>query len=201
MGEDPGAGAVRRPAPEGPLEHAELLQEVASGSEEALVELYRAFEGRIFAFAQSRMNDPAFAADLVNEVMVEVWKKASTFQGRSAVSSWILGIARNRLMDEVRRRGRRHFDELDERTPDDDSVDASEVMAAADDASQVEECMGRLNEAQREAVHLAFYEDLSYGEIAEIAGCPEGTVKTRIHHAKKALQRCLQGFGLGPRHA
>ncbi len=183
------------------MEHERLLEEIASGSEEALVALYRAFEGRIFAFAQSRLNDPAFAADLVNEVMVEVWKKASTFEGRSAASSWILGIARNRLMDEIRRRGRRHFDELDEATPDEGQTDATEALAAADDAGHVEECMKRLNEAQREAVHLAFYEDLSYAEIAEIAGCPEGTVKTRVFHAKKALQRCLRGFGLGPADA
>lgn len=183
------------------MEHERLLAEIASGSEAALVELFRAFEGRIFAFAQSRLNDPAFSSDLVSEVMVEVWKKADSFEGRSAVSTWILGIARNRLMDEIRRRGRRHFDELDETTPDDESVDAPAALAAADDAGHVEECMGRLNEAQREAVHLAFYEDLTYGEIAELAGCPEGTVKTRIYHAKKALQRCLQGFGLGPSHA
>ncbi len=183
------------------MDHNELLESIAAGSEPALVELFRAFEGRIFAFAQSRLNDPAFASDLVCEVMVEVWKNADSFEGRSAVSSWILGIARNRLMDEIRRRGRRHFDELDETTPDDESIDASAALAAAGDAGHVKECMDRLNEAQREAVHLAFYEDLTYVEIAGITDCPEGTVKTRIYHAKKALQRCLQGFGLESRNA
>ncbi len=183
------------------MNHDELLAEVAAGNEDALLELYRAFEGRIFGFAQSRLNDPAVASDLVNEVMVEVWKKAATFEGRSAAASWILGITRYKIMDELRRRGRRQFDELDESAPDETQVNVSDALAAAGDAQHVQECMRGLSEAQREAVHLAFYEDLSYAEISEIAGCPEGTVKTRVYHAKKALMQCLQALGLGPERA
>ncbi len=171
--------------------HRILLLQIADGDEEALAELYRLFERRIYAFASSRLSDPAVAADLVNEVMMEVWRKADSFEGRALVSTWILGITRHRVLDELRRRGRRRFDELDPEAPEDEVPSAEDAMSGASDAAHLAYCLDQLPEAQREAVHLAFFEDLPYGEIAELAECPPGTVKTRVYHAKQALKRCL----------
>ncbi len=200
MGEDPG-GPADRAEPTGgatlsqtTADHRRLLAEVAEGSETALVELYRAFEQRIYAFGLSRLNDSAAAADLVNEVMVEVWKKADSYQGRSAVSTWILGIAHHRALDEIRRRTRRTFEELDARVPDARAVDPTAALEGLADREKVQACMEELSDAHREAIHLAFFEDLSTREAAEIAGCPQNTVKTRIYHAKAALKRCLAGL-------
>ena len=57
-------------------------------------------------------------------------------------------------------------------------------------------CLGTLKDEHRSAISFAFYDDMTYGEIAEATGVPEGTVKTRVFHAKKLLLRCLEGFGL-----
>ena len=74
----------------------------------------------------------------------------------------------------------------------DDAPDPHKTLEAFQDAERVRTCIEGLNEVQKSAIHLAFYEDLSYSQIAEIENCPTGTVKTRIMAAKAALMRCLQ---------
>ena len=82
----------------------DLLQRIADGDEDALGAFYRLFEGRIYRFALSRLNDVFDAADILNEVMFEVWRGAARFEGRSAVSSWVLGIAHHKTIDRLRKR-------------------------------------------------------------------------------------------------
>lgn len=170
----------------------ELLDRIARGDESALGDFYRAFEGPVYRFVLSRLNDSFEAADIVNEVMMEVWRHAARFEGRSKVTTWVFGIARHKTIDRLRKRRPDHGEELDENLPDDDSPDPVACLVAAENAEFIRLCMERLSEPHREVVHLAFFEDLPYAEIAGIVDCPEGTVKTRMFHAKKALQRCLQ---------
>ena len=169
-----------------------LLDRIAGGDESALADFYHAFEGPVYRFVLSRLNDSFEAADIVNDVMMEVWRNAGRFEGRSKVSTWVFGIARHKTIDRLRKRRPGHADELDENLEDESVADPIDCLAAAENAAFVKHCLGELSAAHREVVHLAFFEDLSYFEIASIAGCPEGTVKTRMFHAKKGLQRCLQ---------
>jgi len=169
----------------------DLLAQVGAGDEAALNQLYRRFEPRILAFAQQRLNDHAAACDILNEVMLEVWRSAKRFEGRSSVATWIFSITRYRLIDLLRRRGRQAADQIDEDLPAEGLVDAEQALAGAADAQQLRFCLERLPERQRDTLHLAFFEDLSYPEIARVMDCPEGTVKTRVYHAKQALKRCL----------
>ena len=78
-----------------------LLEQMAQGSEKALTEFYKAFEPRIFAFAKIRLNDSYEAADLLNEVMWEVWRGANRFEGRSSVATWVFGIANYKILDRL----------------------------------------------------------------------------------------------------
>lgn len=167
-----------------------LLSRMSGGDQDALATFYRRHEAAVFRFVLSRLNDPFEAGDLVIEVMHEAWRSAPRFQGRSAARSWLLGIARHKSLDRVRSQARHKADALEEteEVPDTSTIDA---LAAAEDAEAVRHCLEGLSQQHREVVHLAFYEDLSYREIAEIADCPEGTVKTRIFHAKRALKACL----------
>jgi RNA polymerase sigma-70 factor (ECF subfamily) len=87
----------------------------------------------------------------------------------------------------MRQRARVALADLDAEAPD-EAPDPEAVLAAASDAAQVRDCIDRLSDAHRSAIHLAFWGDLSYGEIAEIEGVPIGTVKTRILHAKRLLR-------------
>lgn len=167
-----------------------LLARVADGDRSAMRVLYLRHAQSAQRFVQSRLRDQFEVSDVVQSAMLEVWRTAGRFQGRSSVRSWILSIARNKMIDHIRKDARTELSEPDDTVPD-DAPTAEVVIANAQDAARVRACVDELNAQQRAAIHLAFFEDLSYGEIAEIENVPDGTIKTRVFHAKKLLLRCL----------
>ena len=167
-----------------------LVSQVAAGDKAAMRALYLRHAETAQRFVQSRLRDQFEVADIVHTTMLEVWRTAGRFKGRSSVRSWILSIARNKTIDHIRKSARVDVSEPDETIPD-DAPDAEAVMAAVQDSARVRACVENLSPQHRSAVHLAFFQDMSYGEIAEVEGVPEGTIKTRIYHAKKLLMRCL----------
>ena len=172
---------------------AALLARVAEGDKQALAALYKALEKPVFRFIRSRLNDSFEASDILHDVFMEVWRSAGRFEGRSKVQTWIFGIAYRKVIDAHRKRGRT---DLMGETPDsvDDSPDAETCLASSQEAEHVRHCLGTLKDDHRAAIAMAFYDDMTYGEIAEVAGVPEGTIKTRVFHAKKLLMRCLSGL-------
>lgn len=172
--------------------HAQLLTQISNGDKQALAKLYRALEKPVYRFLHSKLNDPFECSDLLHDVFMEVWRSAGRFEGRSKVQTWIFGIAYRKVIDLHRKRGRQYVtDDIPE--TEDDSPDAESCMAAGQEAEHVRHCLGELKDDHRTAISLAFYEDMTYSEIAEVAGVPEGTIKTRVFHAKKLLMRCLSG--------
>lgn len=171
-----------------------LLTAVAAGSESALRDLYHRYESRVYRFALTRLGEAADAADVVNDVMLQVWRSAERFQGRSRVSTWILGIAHHKVIDRLRQRGRQESDELDDRMVDDSSPDSLREAVAEQEIRQLQFCMKRLSAIQRQVLELTFLEQCSYGEISDILSCPQGTVKTRVFHARKLLRECIEHF-------
>ncbi|MBW2245464.1 MAG: RNA polymerase sigma factor, partial [Deltaproteobacteria bacterium] len=106
------------------------------------------------------------------------------------------------IIDRLRKRGDRVFEDIEESSPADTTANAEDVMAGVGDALSVRTCVERLPPAQREVIHLAFFQELSYSEIARVMDCPEGTVKTRVYHAKRSLKVCLAaGLAGSPAHA
>jgi RNA polymerase sigma-70 factor (ECF subfamily) len=171
---------------------AQLLARISQGDKDALAQLYRVLEKPVFRFILSRLNDPFESADILHDVFIEVWRSAGRFEGRSKVKTWIFGIAYRKVIDLHRKRGRMQVsDDIPEAI--DDSPDAASCLAAGQEAAHVRYCMDRLKDDHRSAIAMAFYEDMTYGQIAEVSGVPEGTIKTRIFHAKKLLLRCLSG--------
>jgi RNA polymerase sigma factor (sigma-70 family) len=169
---------------------ADLLARTAQGDKSAFSALYRTLERPVYRFIASKLNDPHEAADILNEVFMEIWRAAGRFEGRSAVKTWIFGIAYRKTMDHFRKTARVSVsDDIPEVA--DESPDALTCLASAQEAEHVRHCMGTLSPDHRSAIELAFYEDLSYPEIAGITGIAEGTVKTRVFHAKKLLMHCL----------
>lgn len=157
----------------------------------AMRELYLAHADAVRRFVRSRVRDDFEAADIVHDTMLAVWRNASGFQQRASVRTWILSIARNKTLDHIRKQSRVKLAEPDETIPDDDPS-AETVIGAAQDAARVRACVDELSEAHRAAVHLAFFEDMTCAEIAEVEQVPAGTIKTRIYHAKKLIMRCLE---------
>ncbi|HUJ88128.1 MAG TPA: sigma-70 family RNA polymerase sigma factor [Burkholderiales bacterium] len=173
-------------------EEAMLIEGIARGREQDLAEFYRRYHGRIYAFLLRRLGDAADAAEAANDVMLEVWRGAARFEGRSRPLTWVLGIAQHKALDRMRRR--RPDAANDERDPqelEDAGAGAPELLGRKQDSERLRRCLERLSEVQRAVVHLAFFEDLGYDEIAAILECPQGTVKTRMFHAKQGLKRCL----------
>lgn len=150
---------------------------------------YEAVGPDLHRFIQTRLNDPHEAADVLQETMLEVWRQAHAFERRSAVRTWVFSIARNKAIDRVRRSaptGPAPDEEIADAAPDPEAA-----MAALQDGDRLRECIGSLKTVHRAAIQLAYFRDLPYGEIAQIENCSIGTVKTRIHHAKRLLLHCL----------
>ena len=174
-----------------PNEHTTLLRRIAAGSEQALSEFYHSFHGNIYAFALKLLKDPVDAAEILNEVMLEVWRSAKRFEGRSRVKTWVMGITHHKIIDKLRKHSRQKTETIDPNISDEHSATALDALAGAENAKLVRRCMEKLSDIHRQVVHLAFFEDLPYPEIARILDCPDGTVKTHMFHAKQLLKRCL----------
>ena len=164
---------------------------MAQGQESALVQFFRVFEPKIFAFAKIRLNDSQEASDLLHEVMWEVWRSAGRFEGRSSVTSWVFGIAHHKVVDRIRSRSKHSAEPLDEIAEIESDQDVEGLITQKQMGTHLQHCMEKLSDDHRQVVHLAFFEDLSYREISDIVGSPEGTLKARMFHAKQALKRCL----------
>jgi len=162
----------------------DLLAKVARKDEASFQRLYEEFAKRVFRYALTLLRNQHLAEEVVQETMITVWSTASTYSGRSRVSTWIFGIARHKSYDILKRekRGSR----------------ASEFPAVMDDPApaiereaQVHAALEGLPPDQREVVFLTFYENLPYKAIADLLEIPEGTVKSRMYHAKKRLAEAL----------
>jgi RNA polymerase sigma-70 factor, ECF subfamily len=166
------------------------LAEIADGREAALEHFYRHYHAQVYQFALRRVSNNADAAEIANETMLEVWRAAARFAGDSRVRTWLFGIVNHRAIDLLRRRRRTTEGELDE-LADESACSVADVVGGAQDAGHVRHCVEQLPERQRAVVHLAFFEELSYPEVAEVLNVPVGTIKTRVMHAKQRLQHCL----------
>jgi len=167
-----------------------LVRKVAAGDHVAMKQIYELHSGPLFHFVKNWLADHHEASDIVHETMLEVWRRADRFQGRSSLKSWIFSIARNKSIDRNRKSSRLSYtDEMPDIT--DEQANPMEALELSQDAAILKLCISNLSETHRRMIHLAFYQDLSYREISEIEDCPVGTVKTRILHAKKLLMRDL----------
>ncbi len=171
-------------------ELAELVRRIAGEDRNAFDRLYRELETPLYRFILSRLNDPFRAADVLHDVFLDVWRGAGGFLGTASVKTWLFAIAYRKVMDVYRKDGRLvGEDEIAERVSDE--PDAVTCLIASEEREMLAHCLGTLKPAHRSAIELAFIEDMSYREVAEVVGVPEGTIKTRVFHAKSLLLRCL----------
>ncbi len=167
-----------------------LLEQVACGDKAAMHTLYERYHDTLFAFICLRCNDEAMTRDIVHDTMLAVWRGASRFNQGSSVKTWIFAIGRNKMVDQIRKSSQISFVE---QVPDvvDDSPNPDLVIEASQNAFQVHECLSKLTKTQCAVIRLAFFDNMTYEEIALVENIPVGTVKSRIFHAKKALMHYL----------
>lgn len=174
----------------------ELLKRVASADATALRVLYGRHHVRVFRFITRLVANDAIAEELTNEVFIDVWKHAGKFEGRSAASTWLLAIARNKAISLLRRRKDEALDE-DAAAQIPDAEDTPEVVAQKHNKrSIIRTCLGQLSSEHREVIDLIYYHEKSVREVSEIVEVPESTVKTRMFYARKALSTLLLDAGV-----
>ncbi len=170
-----------------------LVRLVASGDRDALAELYARFGGTLFRYLLQLTNERGLAEEVLQDTLVGAWKSAGTFEGRSSVQTWLIGIARRQAHNSLRRRAlpRADVEELD--VLESSGPNPEDAAIAAAEREEVAAAIRWLTPAHREVLTLAFVDGLSYEEIATIAGVPEGTIKSRLSNAKRNLRILLQG--------
>ncbi|MBI1173052.1 sigma-70 family RNA polymerase sigma factor [bacterium] len=168
-----------------------LMLAVRDGRDRAAFALlFRHFAPRVKSYLMKSGASAAQAEECAQDVMTTLWQKAGMFDpARASVSTWIFTIARNRMIDMVRR----------DRRPDpepapwdrDAEPDQAEVYAAAEESRALTAALADLPEKQRSLIQRAFYGDLSHSEIALETGLPLGTIKSRIRLALDRLRARL----------
>jgi len=173
-------------------EELRLLSRVADRDRDALTALYSVYHPRLFRFLYRLTNSYTAADELVNDIMLAVWKSASSFRGESRVSTWVFGIAYRQAMRRMRRRRLKIRRDKD---PDEFGAQGNRDVEAED---LVRQGLESLPPAQQLAMLLVFYQGLSYAEVADVTGYPVNTVKTRMYHARRKLRDFLDAAGALP---
>ena len=205
--ETPAAPPLRKAAARAqPAAPRELLAAMAGGDQRALDVLYREWSPKDRVFAHLRLlrcglDAEAMAGEITVDVFHELWRHPLRYDGRVEFGTWLLTLARNKTVDQIRRHGKRQtleesFDE--EGDPEDDpyaeaAPDPRVLQENAQRRTAVLRCLQRLrNPLQRESLTLWALEDLSVLDIARIQDVPEGTVKTRLFHGRLNLRQCIE---------
>jgi RNA polymerase sigma-70 factor (ECF subfamily) len=142
------------------------------------------------------VRDEGMAEDLISEVFLDVWRQAGRFEGRSAVSTWMLAIARFKALSALRRRPDEELDEETASAIEDPTDDPGTTLEKKDKGAMIRKCLVGLSADHREIIDLVYYHEKSVEEVAQIVGIPENTVKTRMFYARKRLAELLKAAGI-----
>jgi RNA polymerase sigma-70 factor (ECF subfamily) len=175
---------------------AALIGRVVRGDRLAMQVLYGRHHVRVYRFALRLVRDEHVAEDLVSEVFLDVWRHAAKFEGRAAVSTWMLAIARFKALSALRRRKDAELNDEAAAEVADASDDPETIAQKRDLGNALRRCLIALSPEHREVVDLVYYHEKSVGEVASIVGVPESTVKTRMFYARKKLAELLQAAGV-----
>lgn len=194
----PGAGTCgtlsRVPAPGSRPLADDTLDRVAAGDQDAFAALYDAVSPAVHGTALAVLRDPDHAAEVTQEVMVEIWRTASRYDRRlGSPRTWATTMAHRRAVDRVRSvQAQRTRDQaaLDRDRPVDYDHVAEQVEGRME-AERLRHCMDGLTDTQRESVTLAYYGGLSYREVAEDLNAALPTIKSRIRDGLIRLRDCL----------
>jgi len=189
---------------------AALLAQVSLGDRAAFRTLYRHTSAHLLGVVLRIQRDRAQAEDVLQEVYVNVWRAAQSFDGRlSQPLTWLTSIARNRAIDALRRHrtepatvsstvaGAGADDDHDMlQNFASDAPGPTDLLEQAADARALRQCLGALSGEQQQCVALAFYQGLSHAEVAAHLRQPLGSVKSWVRRGLMALKSCLDRLGV-----
>ena len=168
-----------------------LLERIAREDRRAVAELYARHQRPLFRYLCQLTPDHGLAEEILQDTIVAVWQGAASFEGRSAVRTWLFAIARRQAHNVLRRRGQPLADEDALEALEDSDPGPEERVLKQSDAHEVQRAIARLPLIHREVLVLNFVNGLRYDEISAVLGVPEGTVKSRLSNAKRGLRRLI----------
>ncbi len=187
------------------LELSKLLARAGLGDRAAFATLYERTSSHLLGVVLRIQRDRAQAEDILQEVYVNVWRAAQSFDAaQSQPLTWLSSIARNRAIDSLRRtQTQPQFRSTITSSTDEEETDVYDTVAdsapgpldllsRASDARALSSCMQALSAQQRQSVALAFFDGLSHAEVAEQMRQPLGTVKSWVRRALMSLKSCLE---------
>lgn len=168
-----------------------LIRRIARGDRQALVELYACYQRALFAYLLQLTPDYGLAEELLQDTLVAVWKSAYSFEERSSVLTWLIGIARRQAHNTLRQRKLPTADisEFGDLPATDLEPEAFVLASVARD--ELVQAFRRLAPVHREVLVLIFVQELSYQAAAAVLEVPVGTVKSRLSNARRALRVLL----------
>jgi RNA polymerase sigma-70 factor, ECF subfamily len=168
-----------------------LLASIAAGDRLALRKFYFQYHRRLQRFLHTVSNDAVLMEEIINDTLLAVWRNARGFRGESRVSTWVFGIAYRRALKTLQRASK-------QRTTGPQNPNA-ELQSCVDKTAQnferrnwIDAALAQLSVEHRLVVELTYFLGLSCDEVSAIAGCPTGTVKTRLYHARARLRQALE---------
>lgn len=181
------------------LSDQELMRIVQAGDLSPASEIYDRYSGRIYNFALRFLKNSEAAEDATQEVFVKMIRHASQFQGDAKLSTWLFSITANWCRDFLRKADNKSKESDDVLVtlpaPAEQSPDRN--LEQRENEERIQRALKALTPEQREAILLSRYQGMSYAEIAQISGCSEGAVKTRVFRAMETLKKALVGESRG----
>jgi RNA polymerase sigma-70 factor (ECF subfamily) len=187
-------------APSAPAAHVvsdeALIGRIAAGEKLAMQLLFGRHHVRVYRFVLRLLRDHMLAEDMTNEVFLDVWRQADRFEARSAVSTWLLAIARFKALSALRRRPNEDLEEAALAAIEDPADDPEVAIRKRDRGEILRRSLTVLSREHREVIDLIYYHEKSAKEVAQIMRIPEETVKTRMFYARKRLLELLAAAGV-----
>lgn len=172
-----------------------LLAQVARGDEQSFAALYRSTSARVFGLVRRIVVDTTISEEVTQEVFLQVWQKAADFSPQlGSPFAWLMTLAHRRAVDRIRSE-QAHRDRLNRwsttevLTPFDD---VTESVISRDESQAVRAAFGALSGKQRQAIEMAYYNGLTYAQVAEALEAPLGTVKARIRDGLGRMREALE---------
>jgi RNA polymerase sigma-70 factor (ECF subfamily) len=169
-----------------------LLGRVAEGDRDAFRRLYSHYHRRLHRFLMRLTRERQVTEEVINDTMMVVWQHAADFRGASRVSTWILGIAYRRALKTLERTRNASAQDVivaAANAPDGALLDM--LSQGTETHDWIDRALTQLSPEHRMVIELAYFLGLSCEEIAEIVGCPLGTVKTRMFYGRERLRQLL----------
>ena len=178
------------------IDDRQLIKRIADRDQSALRALLGRHQLRVYRFVLRIVRREAVAEEVTNEVFLEAWRNAGSYEARSSVGTWLLSIAHNRAVSTLRRRREETIDEESAGAIADDGDDPEVVAQKLDKAEAMRRCIAALSAEHRTIIDLVYYHEKSINEVSEILNIPLNTVKTRMFYARKKLSELLAAAGI-----